>query len=287
MIRRGHLGLSPGGFHRLSYTLWEPEGGMVPGARTAVCVHGLTRNARDFDFLAACLAEAGLRVACPDVVGRGESGRLADPEGYGTPQYAADLNALLAQLNVTAVDWIGTSMGGLIGMWMAAQPGTPIERLVLNDIGPFIPKLALERIAAYVGSEPQFADLGEAEAHFREIHAPFGLTDPQWRHLAEHSIRPAEAGGFRVHYDTRLAAPMGSGPFEDLDFWALWDAIACPVLVLRGAKSDLLLPETAEEMTRRGPETRLVEIPGCGHAPGLMDPDQTALVREWLLGEGA
>ncbi len=281
MKRRSFLGLSPGGFHRVAYGLWEPPAGA--GERVAVCVHGLTRHARDFDLLATGLARAGCRVVCPDVVGRGESDWLAEPEGYGYPQYLADMNALIARLDVAALDWIGTSMGGLIGMMLAARPNTPIRRLVLNDIGPFIPKAALERIATYVGTDPRFTDLDTAEAHFRKVHAPFGLGEEQWSDFTRHSVRPAEGGGWRLHYDPGIAVPFGEAPFEDIDLWAMWDAIACPVLVLRGAESDLLLPETADEMTRRGPKAHLVEIAGCGHAPSLMDDRQVALIRDWLL----
>jgi len=280
------LGLSPAGFHRLSYLVWPPTGGAAAD-RVVVCVHGLTCNARDFDVLARDLADAGFLVVCPDVVGRGDSDWLTAPEGYGLPQYCADAADLIARLDVERVDWIGTSMGGLIGMTLAAQAKTPLGRLVLNDIGPFIPKAALARIADYAGTDPRFADLAEAEAYLREVHAPFGLTDQQWRHLGEHSVRPAGAGGeLRLHYDPAILQAFGSAPFEDVDLWALWDRVSQDVLVLRGADSDLLLAETAAEMATRGPRAGVVEIPGCGHAPGLMDPQQTALVRDWLLRSG-
>jgi len=274
-----YLGLSAGGFHRVAYGEW----GAPSGERVAVCVHGLTRNARDFDVLATALAEEGLKVVCPDVVGRGQSGRLADPAGYGYPQYLADMNALIARLDVTGLDWIGTSMGGLIGMMLAAQPNTPLRRLVINDVGPFIPKAALERIGDYVGRDPLFADLDTIEAHFRTVYAPFGdLDDLQWRHLVEYGVVAAE-GGYRFAYDPGIAAPFKGASLEDVDLWPIWDAIQIPVLVLRGAESDLLLPETAAEMARRGPKAKLVEIPGCGHAPALMDDEQVAIVRDWLL----
>jgi pimeloyl-ACP methyl ester carboxylesterase len=273
------LGHSPGGFHRIAYSLWRPPG-RVAGA--AVCVHGLTRNGRDFDALAAALADAGWLVACPDVVGRGDSGWLADPAGYGYPQYLADMTALIARLGVDEIDWIGTSMGGLIGMMMAAQPQTPIRRLVMNDIGPFIPKAAIERIASYVGRDPSFADLAEAEAYLRQVHAPFRITDEQWRRLAAHSVSPAEDGRLRLRYDPGIAAGFAESPFEDIDLWALWDGIAVPTLVLRGAESDLLPPATAAEMTVRGPKAEVIEIPGCGHAPMLMDEAQISTVRDWL-----
>ncbi|MDH3596146.1 MAG: alpha/beta hydrolase [Rhodospirillales bacterium] len=275
------LGLSKGGFHRLAYTEWgRPQAG-----HAALCVHGLTRNGRDFDVLAGALAEQGLKVACPDVVGRGRSDRLSDPAGYGYPQYLADMNALIARLDVPWLDWIGTSMGGLIGMMMAAQPNTPLRRLVVNDVGPFIPVAALRRIGDYVGRDPRFAGLDAAEAYFREVHAPFGaLTDPQWRRLTEHSVVP-DGAGYRLAYDPAIAAPFQDEELKDVDLWPVWEAIEIPVLVLRGADSDLLLSETAAEMAARAPRAEVVEIPGCGHAPALMDERQIALVRDWLLAE--
>lgn len=293
MERHRLLGLSPAGFHALSYALWRPATDDEGAAdRVVICVHGLTRNARDFDPLARALAEAGFLVVCPDMVGRGESDWLAAPAGYGLPQYCADVTNLIARLKVERVDWVGTSMGGLIGMMLAAQAKTPLGRLVLNDIGPFIPKAAIERIASYAGTDPRFADLAEAETYLREIHAPFALRDAHWRHLAEHSVRSVEEGpeeggrGLRLHYDPVILASLGSEPFEDIDLWPLWDQIGQEVLVLRGAESDLLLAETAGEMASRGPGAKVVEIAGCGHAPGLMDPLQIALVRDWLLADG-
>lgn len=283
-MRRGRVRcLSPGGFHRMAYVEW----GAPAAPRPVVCVHGLTRNGRDFDRLAARLAGAGHRAVCPDVVGRGESDWLAEASGYGYPQYLADMTVLLARLDVEAVDWVGTSMGGLIGMMLAAQPGTPIRRLVVNDVGPFIPKAALERIAGYVGADPRFADLAEAEAYLRRVHAPFGaLAEAEWRRLAETSVE-AHEGGIRLRYDPKIGEALRQGALEDVDLWDVWDRIACPALVLRGADSDLLSAETAAEMTRRGPRTRLVEIPGCGHAPALLDDSQITLVADWLARESA
>jgi pimeloyl-ACP methyl ester carboxylesterase len=219
--------------------------------------------------------------------GQRASAWLAEAADYGYPQYLADMTALIARLDVAAVDWVGTSMGGLIGMMLAAQPGTPIRRLVLNDIGPFIPKAALERIADYVGLDPRFEDLAALEAYLRRVHAPFGpLTEDQWRHLAEHSARPLDEGGFGLAYDPRIGdAFRGDKPLEDVDLWPVWDAVRCPVLVLRGAESDLLLADTAREMRRRGPRARVVELPGVGHAPALMADDQIAPVRDWLRRE--
>jgi pimeloyl-ACP methyl ester carboxylesterase len=174
-------------------------------------------------------------------------------------------------------------MGGLIGMGVAAMPASPIGRLVLNDVGPFLPKLALRRINTYLGLDLRFASLATLEAHLREIHAGFGpLTDAEWRHLAEHSAARREDGRFGLNYDQRLSEPMTTGPIEDVDLWPVWDQIRCPVLVLRGTDSDLLLAETATEMTRRGPKAEVIEVDGTGHAPALMAKDQIAIVAAWL-----
>jgi pimeloyl-ACP methyl ester carboxylesterase len=276
-IRRIQIA-GPDGDYGLSYADW----GNPDAARTIVCVHGLTRNGRDFDHLATVLQNHA-RVICPDMVGRGLSDPLRDPEQYALPTYVAHMLQLLDQLEVGQVDWVGTSMGGLIGMGVAAS-GAPIGRLVLNDIGPFIPKAALERINRHLGLSLSFASLEALEAHLREIHAGFGpLSDAEWRHLAEHSASRREDGTFRLSYDQRLAEPMKRGPLADIDLWPVWDQVRCPVLVLRGTQSELLLAATAAEMSRRGPGAEVVEIDGTGHAPALMAKDQIAIVRDWLL----
>lgn len=278
MRERSFLSLGPHGFHRIAYTLWGAEA----GAPTVVCVHGLTRNGRDFDALAARLEDA-FRVACPDIPGRGESAWLTDPKDYSYVNYAADMAAFLAHLGAEQVDWIGTSMGGLIGMLLAAQPETPIRRLVLNDIGPFIPKASLARIAEYVGSDPQFVDLDQVEAYVRRVHAPFGpLSKEGWRRLAHASARPDGAGGWRLHYDPAIAENFRQAAEADVELWAVWDQIRCPVLVLRGAESDLLTKDTADAMTTRGPQARLIEFAGVGHAPALVSQDQIDAIRGWL-----
>jgi pimeloyl-ACP methyl ester carboxylesterase len=266
----------------LSYADWGRPG----SARTLVCAHGLTRNGRDFDHLARVLA-GDRRVLCPDVVGRGLSDPLTDPEDYALPTYIGHLVQLLQKLGLAEVDWVGTSMGGLIGMGIAAMEACPIRKLVLNDIGPFLPKAALERINGYLGLDLRFPSLEALEAHLREIHAGFGpLTDAEWRHLAEHSAARREDGRFGLNYDQRLSRPMTRGPIEDVDLWPVWDQIRCPVLVLRGTQSDLLLAETAAEMTRRGPKAVVIEVDGTGHAPALMAKDQIEIVRAWLAGGG-
>ena len=263
----------------MAYRAW----GDAHPDRTVVCVHGLTGNACDFDALAEALAARGHFVVCPDVVGRGASDRLTDAEGYGLRQYVADMRCLLEQLAADRVDWVGTSMGGVIGMAVASLPGSPVRRLVINDIGPFVPSAALQRLEAYLGTDPWFEDLAAAERWLREVRAPFGsLKDEQWRLMTERSVRRDGDDGYRLHYDPAIAGPFRRTSDRDLDLWETWDRIACPVLVLRGASSDLLLPETAEEMATRGPKAEVVELAGCGHAPALLDSDQVSLVTRWL-----
>ena len=268
----------PDGSHELSLTDW----GAADAARTVVCVHGLTRNGRDFDHLAEVLS-ADARVICPDMVGRGRSDRLADPEQYALPTYVGHMIQLIDRLQLGQVDWVGTSMGGLIGMGVTVADPGKIRRMVLNDIGPFLPKGALRRINEYLGLDLSFADLAGLEAHLRAIHAGFGpLTDADWRHLAEHSALARADGGLGLNYDQRLALPLKREPIEDIDLWPVWDQIRCPVLVLRGTESDLLTAETAAEMARRGPCAEIVEVDGTGHAPVLMAKDQIEIVRKWL-----
>ncbi|MBK8175700.1 MAG: alpha/beta hydrolase [Rhodospirillales bacterium] len=280
MVEKSFSSLGAHGFHKIVYSEWTDGA----AGTSIVCVHGLTRNGHDFDHLAAAL-QADARIICPDLPGRGRSHWLSEHSEYRPPTYAADLAALIARLDVEQVDWVGTSLGGLLGMMLAAQPNSPIRRLVVNDIGPFIARGALQRISAYVGKDPEFADLAALEAYLRTINAPFGaLSDAQWRHLAEHSARIDPAtGGLRLNYDPGIAAPFKEGFDSDVDLWGLWETISCPVLILRGAESDILLHETAQEMLTRGPSAELIEIPGVGHAPMLMDEAQIAAVRAWLL----
>jgi len=278
----GFLGLNTGGFHRVAYTEWgEPN--EYP---TVVCVHGLSRNGRDFDFLATALQEKR-RVVCPDLAGRGRSDWLSNKQSYSFETYCADLTALLARIGGDSFDWVGTSLGGLIGMVLAAQPGSPIRRLVINDAGPFIPRTAPERILGYLGKAPSFASVAEAEHYLRQTLAPYGkLSDEQWAHLARHGVRTKRNGGFAIAYDPGIAVPMRATRPVDLDLWETWDTIRCPVLLLRGADSDVLSRETAEEMRRHGPPTELVEFPDVGHAPALMDSQQIDVVTSWLLAPG-
>lgn len=277
MLERTLSCLGPHGFHRLHYIEWlGPK-----GAPVVLCTHGLTRNSRDFDALAQSLADR-YHVVCPDYPGRGKSEWLCHPEDYGYPLYLSDLAALIARLDVETVNWVGTSMGGLTGMMMAAQPGTPIRRLVINDIGPFVPKSALEMLRTYVVLDPNFSDVAEAEAHLRCTHSGFGpMADLWWRHMARHAIREKPDGRLGFSYDPRIGDAL-RGEISDVDLWEVWDRIDCPTLLLRGAESAFLRAGDAEAMTRRGPKAKLVEFAGIGHAPSLTMPDQIEVVRQFL-----
>ncbi len=270
--------LGPHGFHRMRYTEW----GASDNAHVVICVHGLTRNGRDFDTLAQRLSRR-CRVVCPDVAGRGLSERLTHAEDYGYPLYLADMAALIARTGVERVDWVGTSMGGLIGMLLAGQPATPVRRLVINDVGPFVPRAALERIAGYVGQKLRFDTVTELERYLRKVHAPFGpLTDEQWAHLARHSALRLDDGGFSLAYDPGIAHAF-RGPIGDVDLWPVWKAIRHPVLITRGVDSDLLLAQTAREMLDSAPEgSHLAEFAGVGHAPTFMSEDQIAAVEGFI-----
>ena len=308
--------LDPHGFHRVAYLEW----GRADAAQTVICVHGLTRNSHDFDALAAALV-SNYRVVCPDVVGRGASDWLTHKNDYGFALYQSDAAALIARLSVSIsaggfltsmlgpvvgrqraveedrplqVDWVGTSMGGLIGMMLAARPGSPIRRLVLNDVGPLVPWRALRRLHREHGNEhPQFADLAAAEDYLRRACVNFGpLTDAQWRDVTRHSVSLQPTGLYRLGWDPAIIGAMPEQGIEGIklsldflsgiDLWPIWDKVRCPVLVIRGGDSDLLTPATVARMRASRPDTRVVEFPGIGHAPWLMSEEQIAVVRDFL-----
>ena len=272
--------VSPSGIHRMAYTEW----GAPDNPRVLVCVHGLTRNGRDFDSLAGAMAQH-YRVICPDVVGRGQSGRLRNPANYAIPQYVADMVTLIARLNVESVHWVGTSMGGLIGMALASMEGTPIRKMLLNDVGPLITLESLQRIANYVGTDPTWATFEEALSFVKLVSTPFGqLSEADWFHLTEHSISQRSDGRWGFLYDPEIATPFkATFADKDIDLWPIYDLIKCPTLVMRGAESDLLRRETWQQMGERGPRAKLAEIPGVGHAPMFQSEDQIAIVRDFLL----
>jgi pimeloyl-ACP methyl ester carboxylesterase len=268
------------GLHRLSYLEWsgpDPE-------RVVICVHGLTRAGRDFDFLARALRDR-YRVVCPDLPGRGESDWLPSAAEYAGPTYINDMVTLIARLDVESVDWVGTSLGGMIGMAMAALPGTPVRKLLLNDVGPLLTAASLNRIGEYVGKVPAFPTLDAAEQFVRTIAASFGPhSDAEWRFLTENVVRREPGGEWRMRYDPAIAHTYNERKADqDMDIWPLYEAVKCPTLVLRGAESDLLTAQTAKAMTQRGPRARVVEIPGVGHAPTLISERQIAVVRDFLL----
>src|SRR3954451_15638773 len=274
------------GLHRMAYWQWDRVGGASD--RVLVCAHGVTRQGRDFDVLARAMQD-GWRVVCPDVVGRGESDRLGDPRGYALPTYVADMVTLLARLDASTVHWFGTSMGGLIGMALAGLPGSPISRLVLNDIGPAIDLAGLARIGEYIGKPLTWASEDEAADYLLTISQGFGPhTRAEWMALTRPMLRRA-GDRWRLHYDPAIGDALRGVTPElaaagEAALWAAYDRIACPTLLLRGAGSDVLAPETAAAMAARGPKARLHEFAGVGHAPTIVAAEQVAVVREFLLG---
>lgn len=279
--------LNPGGFHRIHVTARDA----VHNARALVCAHGFSRNGRDFDSLADAFADEW-RVYCPDAAGRGHSDWLSQRDQYNYDQYLRDNATLVSHVTAPlasdaiapapAVDWIGTSMGGLVGMMLAAQPGTPLRRLVLNDIGAQINADALNRIGKYVRETPSFDTLAQYQTHLADIHSAFGaLRDAQWAHLAAYSHR-IENDRIVPHYDPNIASAFDNTVEEDVDLWALWSAISIPTLVIRGAQSDLLTEATLDRMVELRPDTQVLEIGDAGHAPALMGANEIGVIRAFL-----
>ncbi|WP_316149127.1 alpha/beta hydrolase [Cupriavidus sp. BIC8F] len=280
--------ISPAGLHRMAYHEW----GDPANPRVLVCAHGLTRTGRDFDAVASALC-GDYRVVCPDVAGRGRSEWLADANGYVVPQYVADMVTLIARLNVEKVDWFGTSMGGLIGMGLAGLPKSPVRKLLLNDVGPKLAPSAVERIGAYLGLPVRFKTFEEGLAYLQTISASFGRHTPeQWRELNAAILKPVQGTDgleWGLHYDPQLAVPFRKSTPEaiaagEAALWRSFEAIEGPVLVVRGAQSDLLLRETVAEMVARGKHVSSVEVPDVGHAPTFVDPAQIAIARQFFTG---
>lgn len=272
----------PDGLHRMAYWEWSPASTDTP-APTVICVHGLTRNGRDFDTLARRLCDDGWRVVCPDIVGRGRSDWLGEPHLYQVPQYVADCVTLIARLDVEEIAWVGTSMGGLIGMGLASLAGTPISRLLLNDVGPVLGAAGLARIKTYVGRDPRYPSFEAAERALREVMSTFGEhSDEEFRELSRfYFVQKGDAWG--PHYDPAIGKALRDADgSRDRMLWPLWDAIRCPVRVLRGVDSDVLTPEVAAQMSRRGPKAEIVTFDGVGHAPTLIKDGQVDAVRAFL-----
>jgi pimeloyl-ACP methyl ester carboxylesterase len=285
------------GGHRMAYWQW----GQSDSGHVVLCLHGLTRQGRDFDVLAQALCQragnAGhsLRVVCPDVAGRGKSDWLKDANGYQIPHYAADMLALLQQLQPTTLDWLGTSMGGLIGMVVAGLPDAPafaeVRRLVLNDVGPVIEAQALLRIGQYLGKTGAFDSEQQAADALWTIASSFGPHSPaQWLALTRPMLKPLGDGSGRLtlHYDPALAEPFKAFTVESAAqgealLWQAYDNITARTLLIRGADSDLLSPQTALAMSQRGPRPRLLEFAGVGHAPTFVADDQVQAVVSFLL----
>ena len=277
-----HLGLGFHGFHRLHYLEWgDPT--KFNTQETLLCVHGLTRNAHDFDYFAHEMCK-DYRIVCPDVVGRGDSDHLESAEGYNYLQYNADMNALIARLGVTEVNWIGTSMGGIIGMVLAAVAQSPIRRLVVNDIGPEVSRDALMSIAEYIGRSDEFDTQEDVEAYLRKIYKEFApMGDDDWEQMARYASRRTKTGRWRLKVDNHVGdAFRDSISFFNVDMWETWERITCPVLVLRGKESSFLSEETAQKMLQGGPQTTLVEFDNTGHTPTLRNDEQVQVIADWL-----
>lgn len=290
------FGLSEEGFHRVAYTEWGTRNSTnIP----VICVHGLTRNGRDFDFLADYLSYLGNHLFCPDIVGRGDSDWLKNPLHYTYEQYIADMNVLIARTEAREIDWVGTSMGGIIGMLMASMPNSPIRRLILNDVGPQIPARGLARLAKYAGNDPDFSSMEEAKNHFKNIYAELGnLTESQWQYLTENSVREISPGRFvsKIDHGVKISPVKSNlawkllfnphkafeGTIFDVDLWDVWRKITCPVLIIHGSKSDILLPDTIKKMQQIHPDAQLIEIPDAGHAPALVNLEHHEMIHRWL-----
>ncbi|MCL9682686.1 alpha/beta fold hydrolase [Legionella maioricensis] len=296
MKKNSFLGVSEEGFHNVAYTEW---GSSSPELPTVICVHGYTRNGRDFDALAHYLGVKGRHIFCPDVVGRGDSSWFKHAHHYNFNQYVADMNVLIARTHAQQIDWIGTSMGGMIGMMLAALPNTPIRRLILNDVGPQIPLHGLRKLAKYIGNDPEFKSMEEAKQHFKKNYSEFGiLSEKQWDDFTEHSVEKRAARVFVAKVDPAIKNPKSTmqvvsdffhhpqkaleGILYDIDLWSIWNKIRCPVLVIHGAHSELLTPEIIKKMLRTHAQTEVYEIADAGHAPALLETADHEIIDSWL-----
>jgi len=272
--------LSMSGFHRIAYADWGPE----DAAETVVCVHGLTRQGRDFDYLAGSLASAGYRVVCPDLVGRGGSGWMPHVLDYVFPQYCADMAAFLGTLRSAKIHWVGSSLGGLIGIVLASMRDSPIATLVVNDIGPEVPTCAAARIGVRVNSAPMtFASLEQAEHYNRWAFAASGdLNDAQWRHFTLHGVREDRQGGYVAHLDPKVITAYNWLFYYQMTLWNYWDRLGIPILTIHGEESDFMPAHLVAAMKRRAPQLRSLPVAGVGHMPMLMSDEEIAAVWAFL-----
>lgn len=269
---------STGGLHQLAYTDW----GDLNNPNVLICSHGLTRNKHDFDVLAEKLS-AKRRVICFDLPGRGESSWLNNKMAYDYTQYVVDALMVIARANIDKVDWLGTSMGGLLGMALSSLPDSPINKLIINDVGPYLPKAALQRIAEYVGQQPAFDTTEELGRYIRTVYAGFGdLSEQQWDMMLTYGQRQLDNGQFTLNYDPEISNVFLNKSLEDINLWPVWEAIKQPTLVIKGETSDLLMDETAKKMTTTGPKPTLATIPNTAHAPALMNGTDIQMVEGWL-----
>jgi pimeloyl-ACP methyl ester carboxylesterase len=283
-IEKHYYSLNSTGFHRIVYSDWG-----VPEAHPVVCVHGLTGNGHDFDFLAEALVEKGYRFIAVDLPGRGRSDFLSNPADYNYNQYCHDLTALLAHLGLSepgSIDWLGVSLGGLLGIKLAGMENSPIRRLIINDVGPVVPQEALDFIHQVISQVYTFNTVKDLEQRMRETRGiTWGpVTDEQWKHMAEHNARALEDGQITYAYDPEIAVVFEGEPIGDADLWTYWDRIVCPVLLIQGGKSMLLTDEIVEDMNIRGPgqDMDLVIFEDCGHVPSLMAPEHISVIEQWL-----
>lgn len=267
--------------YKMNYTQW----GDLNNPNVLICVHGLTRNCRDFDYLAKVLSKDYL-VICPDVVGRGKSDRLSRPENYDFPLYCWNLLILINKLNLTNINWLGTSLGGIIGMMMASWENSPIKKLILNDVGAWIAKEEIQKIADYLALEnPRFSTFNEGLVYLKKVHQQFGnLTAEMWEHLAKYSLNLTVKGDYILHYDPNIALIFKQEEqIKDVNLWIFWEKITCPVLLLHGEESRILTTETMEKMQEIKPNMQVINWSNCGHAPSLMIPEQIEIIKSWLI----
>lgn len=296
MKKNSFLAVSEEGFHHVAYTEW---GSFDPELPTIICVHGYTRNSRDFDELANYLSSKGRHIFCPDIVGRGDSSWFKNSHHYNFTQYVSDMTTLISRTNAHQIDWIGTSMGGIIGMMLAAMPNSPIKRLVLNDIGPQIPIHGLRRLAKYAGKDPDFKSMEEAKQHFKTNYADFGIeNEHQWDIFTANSIEQRAPNLYVSKIDPAIKNPKSTlqiiseffhhphraleGILYDIDLWSIWQQIKCPVLVIHGIRSDLLTSEIIKRMKRTHELTEVYEIKNAGHAPALLNASDHKRIEEWI-----
>lgn len=279
---KSYYGLHDNGQHRIFFSDWGPQDG-----NPIVCVHGLTGNGHDFDYLAEDLIKHGHRVIAVDLPGRGRSDFHDDPLLYNYEQYREDLHALLVDLGLEApgsVDWIGVSLGGLMGMWLAGMENSPIKRLIINDVGPTVPKAALDFIYQVISKDFAFDTVADMEERMRATRGlTWGpVTDEQWHHMAEHNARGLDDGRITYAYDPQIRVVFETSPIGDVNLWEFWEKITCPTMLIQGAESVLLTQDIIRQMEQSGPDFDLVVFEGCGHVPSLMAPNQIEIIRSWL-----